>query len=140
MADRKDPADGRHSEAAQEADAVENVERNTKSQTTAASYTTTDHEVIRAWVEARGGRPAAVEQTEGGGSDAGLLRIEFPDAGQNQSGRNNRDDDRDDRLDEVAWERFFKTFDDRKLAFVYQEKTSDGSTSRFSRFVSRDSS
>jgi hypothetical protein len=129
MADNTtDRADGSHSEAAQEADAVDSVERNTKSQTTASSYTTTDHDVIRAWAEARGGRPAAVEETEGG-NDAGLLRLEFPD---------NPNNDREDRLDEVAWEAFFKTFDDRKLAFVYQEKTSDGSTSRFSRFVSRE--
>jgi hypothetical protein len=123
-----DRADGHASQAAQEADAVDEVSRNTKSQTTAASYTTTDHDVIRAWAEARGGAPAAVDTTgdePGHEPDAGLLRIEF------------RDDD--GRLDEVDWEPFFRTFDDRSLAFVYQEKTSDGSVSRFSKFVSRDS-
>ncbi|WP_338020391.1 MULTISPECIES: hypothetical protein [Marinovum] len=36
--------------------------------------TTTNHEVIRNWAEARGGRPARVRQAEGG-SD--LLRIDF---------------------------------------------------------------
>lgn len=128
MADDNRP-DGHASEAAKEADAVDRVERNTKSQTTAASYTTTDHDVIRAWAEARGGRPAAVDGTGGGkgddhGSDAGLLRIEFREG---------------DALDEVDWEPFFRTFEDRGLAFVYQEKTSDGSESRFSRFVQRDS-
>ena len=51
-----DTPDGHASEAAQQAGAVDEVERNTKSQTTAASYTTTDHEVIRAWAEARGAR------------------------------------------------------------------------------------
>lgn len=59
-----DKQDGHASQAAQDADAVDEVSRNTKSQTTAASYTTTEHDVIRAWAEARGGRPATVSATE----------------------------------------------------------------------------
>ena len=35
---------------------------------------TTDHEVIKAWVEERGGRPARVAQEDKGG---GILRIDF---------------------------------------------------------------
>lgn len=123
MAERDTP-DGHASKAAQDADAVDDVERNTKSQTTAASYTTTDHDVIRAWAEARGGAPAAVGDTEDDGSGIGVLRIEFRD----DSGA----------LEDVDWEPFFQTFDDSGLAFVYQEKTSDGSVSRFNRFVRRD--
>jgi hypothetical protein len=88
-----------------------------------SSRTTTDHDVIRKWAEERGGVPASVEGT-GSDDDAGLLRIEFRDA--------------DNDLDEVDWDRFFKTFDDRGLAFLYQETTSDGGTSRFNKFVSRD--
>ena len=118
-----DAADGRGSQAAQEAGAVDAVERNTRSQTTAASYTTTDHDVIRAWAEARGGCPASVEGTSGD-DDAGVLRIEF------------RDDT--GALEDVDWEPFFSTFDDRGLAFVYQEQTSDGAESRFNKFVRRD--
>lgn len=124
-----DGATGQGSQAARAADATENVTRNTKTQTTAASYTTTDHDVIRAWAEARGGRPAAVDGTgdePGHEPDAGLLRIEF------------RDDDQ--TLDPVEWEPFFTTFEDRGLAFVYQEKTSDGEQSRFNKFVRRDDS
>ncbi len=68
MAKDDDRADGHASAAAQAADAVDEVERNTKSQTTAASYTTTNHDVIRQWTESRGGRPAAVEDT---GSERG---------------------------------------------------------------------
>ncbi len=60
-----------------------------------------------------------------GESDAGLLRLDFPDRG-------------DDRLDDVDWEPFFRTFDDRGLSFVYQEKTNDGATSRFNKFVRQD--
>src|SRR3954447_2221712 len=96
-------ANGQASEAAQEAGAVEAVERNTKTQTEAASYTTTDHDVIRAWAEARNGCPASVDSTASDG-DAGVLRIEF------------RDDKGD--LDDVDWSSFFATFDDRGLAFV----------------------
>jgi hypothetical protein len=121
-----DKQDGHASPAAQEADAVEEVSRNTKSQTTAASYTTTDHDVIRAWAEARNGRPATVSGTENSGQGGGVLRIDFDEA--------------EDRLDEANWDDFFEVFDDRGLAFVYQEKTSDGETSRFNRFVNRDSS
>jgi len=119
-----DKQDGHASPAAQEADAVDEVSRNTKSQTTAASYTTTDHDVIRAWAQARGGRPATVSGTEDSGQ-GGVLRIEFTDA--------------EDRLEDADWDEFFQVFDDRGLAFVYQEKTSDGETSRFNRLVSRDS-
>jgi hypothetical protein len=122
-ADDDAQADGHASPAAQEADAVDEVERNTKTQTEAASYTTTDHDVIRAWAEARGGSPASAAGDQGE-SDAGLLRIEFRD----DSGK----------LEDVDWEPFFKTFDDRKLAFVYQENTSSGEISRFNRFVSRE--
>jgi hypothetical protein len=124
MADTKD---GSGSAAAKTAGAVDEVERNTKSQTTAASYTTTDHDVIKAWAEARGARPAVVESTESS-DGSGVLRLEFPDAPGGSS----------DRLEEVDWDRFFKVFDDRKLAFVYQEKTADGSISRFHKFVRRE--
>lgn len=119
-----DKQDGSASEAAQQADAVDEVSRNTKSQTTAASYTTTDHDVINAWAEARGGQPATVSGTEDSGSGGGVLRIEFVES--------------DDRLEEADWEQFFAVFDDRGLAFVYQEKTSDGETSRFNKLISRD--
>lgn len=115
-------ADGTNSAAAQEAGATDKVERNTKSETTAASYTTTDHEVIRAWAEARNGRPAQIADTEDS-SGSGVLRIEFEDS--------------DDRLAESDWDAFFRVFEDRGLAFVYQEKTSDGSISRFNKLVSR---
>ena len=120
-----DTPDGHASQAAQDADAVDEVTRNTKSQTTAASYTTTDHDVIRAWAEARGGRPATVSGTEDSGQGGGVLRIEF--------------DASEERPDDADWDEFFRVFDDRGLAFVYQEQTSDGQTSRFNKLISRDS-
>lgn len=122
-----DTGDGSGSAAAREAGAEGDVERNTKSQTTAASYTTTDHDVIRAWAEKRGARPAAVDSTQGG-DDAGILRFEFPDAPDGPA----------ENLEEVHWSPFFRTFEDRGLAFVYQEQTADGQVSRFNKFVRRE--
>jgi len=96
------------------------VDRETKSATVAASFTTRDHDVIRAWAESRGGTPADVEGT-GKGAGAGVLRIEFRDEA--------------DRLEDVGWDAFFATFDDSDVDFLYQERTSDGSVSRFHKFV-----
>lgn len=86
------------------------------------SDTTTDHNTIRKWVEKRNGRPAVVKGTEGKDGE-GILRIEFRHA---------------DKLEDIDWDTFFETFDDRKLAFLYQDKTADGKESRFFKFVNRD--
>lgn len=88
-----------------------------------SGQTTTDHDAIREWAEARNGRPSVVKATEGE-DHSGLLRIEF--------------DRSQESLDEVSWEEFFRTFDDRKLAFLYQEETADGKQSRFFKFIRRD--
>jgi hypothetical protein len=37
----------------------------------------------------------------------------------------------------MDWDEFFTVFEDRKLAFLYQEKSEDGGVSRFNKFVSR---
>ncbi len=91
------------------------------------SVTTTDHEAIKAWAEARGGRPAAVEGT-GGGDDVGIIRLEFPGAANAN----------DAKLDEVDWAPFFEKFDASGLALVYQEQTAAGEQSNFNRFVKRE--
>jgi hypothetical protein len=80
--------------------------------------TTTDHEVIRKWAEARGGRPARVKGT-GGAEDAGLLRLDFGAPEEN--------------LETIEWEEFFDTFDESGLAFVYD----DAPDSRFGKLVRR---
>ena len=87
-----------------------------------SSATTTDHDVIRKWAESRGGRPAVVKGTEGEDGE-GILRIEFRHG---------------DKLEDIAWDEFFETFEDRKLAFLHQDKTADGSESRFFKFVKRE--
>jgi hypothetical protein len=80
----------------------------------------TDHQAIRSWAEERGGRPARVEGSKG---DGGILRFDFGD--------------KDEGLQEISWEEFFAIFEDRKLALLEQDETSQGKTSRFSKFVSR---
>lgn len=90
------------------------------------SLTTTDHDTIRRWAEERGGRPAAVAGT-GSGDDVGMIRLEFPGYG-----------DDDEGLDEISWEQWFEQFEDSNLALVYQDETSGGEQSTFSKLVSRD--
>ena len=90
------------------------------------SKSTTNHDEIRKWAEARGGRPTTVKSTAKGEA-AGLLRIDFP----GYSGA--------DSLETILWDDFFKKFDEAGLKFLYQEKTKDGAESRFFKFVRRDS-
>lgn len=91
----------------------------------AAAERTTDHKTIRTWAEAREAVPATVKGTAEGDEDAGLLRIDFPATP-------------DPNLEQISWEDFFEKFEESQLAFLYQDKTADGSMSRFCKFVSRD--
>lgn len=84
--------------------------------------TTTDHDTIRKWAEERGGHPARVKTDEPGG----ILRIDFGEP--------------EESLEEIGWDEFFRIFEDRKLAFLYQEKTGDGESSRFNKLVDRQGS
>jgi hypothetical protein len=88
---------------------------------------TTDHDTIRKWAEARGGRPAAVRTTHND-RDAGIIRIEFPDAPNAH----------DENLQEISWDEWFRKFDESKLALLYQDETSGGKQSNFNKLVSRD--
>ena len=84
---------------------------------------TTDHGTIRRWVEERKGTPTRVKGTEDR-SGEGILRVDFAEP--------------DEKLEKVSWEDFFRTFEDRKLAFLHQDKTADGKISRFFKFIRRD--
>jgi len=79
-----------------------------------AADRTTDHATIRKWAESRDGHPAVVEGTE-------ILRIDFGEP--------------ELHLKKVSWDQFFRVFDDRQLEFLFQDKTHDGKTSRFFKFV-----
>ncbi len=74
-------------------------------------------------MEDRGGRPATVRGAQGArASEAGVLRIDFPGDG-------------DDRLQAISWEEFFRKFDGKRLAFLYQDTTRAGEQGRFFKLV-----
>lgn len=85
-----------------------------------SATSTTDHDAIRAWIEERGGQPARVVDTGNGG----VLRIDFGEP--------------DEGLEPIGWDEFFRIFEDNDLAFLHQDRTEDGATSRFNKFVTRD--
>jgi hypothetical protein len=87
----------------------------------ATAEKTTDHQRIKSWVEARGGRPACVSTTREYGPGC-LLRIDFPGYGD------------DDDLETIEWSEFFEVFEDNELAFLYDPDRD----SRFSKFISRE--
>lgn len=78
---------------------------------------TLDHEEIKAWIDKNSGR---VFRLKNGSQD---LRIVFP-----------HEEDRDEILEEITWEEFFKEFDKRRLAFLFE---SEGD-SLFYKFMKRD--
>lgn len=89
------------------------------------STTTTDHDEIRRWAEARQAKPARVKGT-GAKDDPGVLRLDFP----GYSGK--------DALEAIDWDEWFRAFDDNDLALLHQERTADGERSNFNKLVSRD--
>lgn len=88
------------------------------------SLVTRSHEVIQKWAEERDAKPATVPGTEHG-DRLGVLRFNFPGYGGQD-------------LQEVSWDEWFKTFDDRNLVFVYQEKMKNGNQSNFFRLDNPD--
>ena len=82
---------------------------------------TTDHATIRQWADRHGGKPAAVDRTHQG-SDVGIVRVMFPRAAQSEHSH----------LVEISWDDFFREFEERKLALLYDP---DG---MFSKIVGRD--
>ncbi|SDQ91152.1 Rho termination factor N-terminal domain-containing protein [Arthrobacter crystallopoietes] len=82
------------------------------------SLVTTHHEVIKQWAEERNATPATVSGTEHD-DHLGVLRFDF--GGESQD------------LQHVSWDEWFKTFDERRLNFIYQEQRTDGTDSNFFR-------
>jgi hypothetical protein len=90
---------------------------------TGQTLATRNHDVIRQWAEERGAMPAT---TPGGDpSDPRVLRFNFPGFG----GEN---------LQEIDWEDWFRTFDDRNLVFLYQDRMKAGNQSNFFRLDNPD--
>ena len=92
-----------------------------------SSTTTTNHDEIRRWAEARGAKPARVKGT-GSGDDPGMIRLDFP--GYSGAGS----------LEEISWNDWFRDFDRNELALVYQDHTARGAQSNFNKLVSRNAS
>jgi hypothetical protein len=78
---------------------------------------TRNPDVIEAWAKTRGGTPATVPGTEHDGRP-GVLRFAFGGADDSQ-------------LKTVSWDDWFRTFNDRQLVFLFQEKMSNGNQSNF---------
>ncbi len=94
--------------------------------TSRSARTTTDHDTIRQWVESHGGHPAVVERTTKDDEPSGILRIDFPGFSGEQT------------LTEISWDRWFEIFDERGLAFLYQDtRLRNGQPSRFNKIVTR---
>lgn len=76
---------------------------------------TKNHEAIKEWVEERGGKPIVEENEEI------TLLIDF--------------DKKNKEKNYVSWNDFFEDFDEEQLMFLYQDKTPEGETSYYYRFV-----
>ena len=81
---------------------------------------TQNHDEIKRWAESRGGIPTYVKGT------GGLIRIDFV-KGKGSHGR-------EENLEEVDWDEWFKIFDDRELVFLHDPDKS----SRFFKLVSKE--
>jgi len=57
------------------------------------------------------------------GGEGGILRIDFGE--------------KDAALEEIGWDAFFRIFEENGLAFLHQDETGGGRTSRFNKFVER---
>jgi hypothetical protein len=78
-------------------------------------------DVIRAWAEERGARPAVA--TRGDDGRPRVLRLAFTEEGRGQ-------------LEEVSWDEWCRTFEERNLVFIYQQQKRDGTQSNFFRLDS----
>ena len=89
------------------------------------SQHTTEHDLIRAWIEARGGRPAIVRNPQSIG-ETEELKIDFSETKPSR------------RLKWISWSEFFSKFEEKGLAMLFQDRTNWGSDlSYFARFVKR---
>ena len=86
-----------------------------------SSETTTDHDRIREWTEARGGRPSVVRTK---GEHGGVLRLDFGPKEEN--------------FEETSWDEWFEVFEESNLAMILQEQTADGKESRFNKLIGRE--
>ncbi len=82
---------------------------------------TTDHNIIREWIESRGGIPGRITAKQTPTEDEGVIDIRFPDS---NSGKN---------IIPISWDEFFSKFDQSHLAFEYESERK----SKFFKFIWR---
>jgi hypothetical protein len=96
---------------------VRDVDHETVSDTSDATLSTRDHEVIRQWASRRRAEPATGEATSSGPAtiavaDTGAgIRFNFPGVGAFRP---------------ISWEEWFANFDRYELAFLYENPTDEG--------------
>jgi hypothetical protein len=83
---------------------------------------TRDPDVIRRWADARRAQPATVARRKG--QRPRTLRFDFPQNGTSS------------RLEPIDWQEWLRTFQERDLVFLFQEKRRNGSDSNFFRLDS----
>ena len=83
---------------------------------------TRDPDVIRQRADKRKGQPATVARRDG--SRPRTLRFDFPSNGPSS------------RLEPIDWDEWLRTFQERDLVFLFQERRRDGSDSNFFRLDS----
>jgi len=86
---------------------------------------TTNHDEIRQWVEARGGKPVTAKRAEHGG-EPGPLRIDFPTFSEG------------DAFEEITWDEWFEQFDEKNLAALYEAEAASAETSQVIKLVDRE--
>jgi hypothetical protein len=99
--------------------------------------TTTDHEEILRWAEARGAHPVAVADAARDGpppydgraarDGSAAICLTFPE----------RSGEEADGLAPITWEEWFRRFEDHGLALLIEETTSTGERSLFNKLVKR---
>jgi len=98
--------------------------RDEKADRPGQTLATRSPEVVRAWAEARGGRPATA--TRGDDGRPRSLRIRFRDDNGDGGSRSSR-------LEEISWDDWLGVVAERDLVFLYQEERRDGRQSTFFR-------
>ncbi|HZP85217.1 MAG TPA: hemerythrin domain-containing protein [Burkholderiales bacterium] len=84
------------------------------------SLATRSHAVIKRWAQERSAVPATTPGADP--EHPRVLRFNFPGF--------------DKRLDEISWDAWLRTFDERELVFVFQEHMKAGNQSNFFKFDS----
>lgn len=86
---------------------------------------TTDHKLIREWIEARGGIPVRIAATETPTEDEGYLDIKF-----------DRSND-EIKYVKLSWQDFFTKFEQSHLAFQFDDGDTVGGKSKYFKFIWR---